>query len=249
MTTTAFNNLLSESRIPVAAVLTQSGRQWEAANLDRCFHNIAKTRKRSTYCHSRFCLSCHKLKDQKKYSAGLHAALYRAQTVQSAAHRDRLLFVTLPLSNCYPQELRHYASAAITSVRRLTTHRDLRAAEGWYAFLEVAVANEPDQDNVHIHAVFDVRGFSGSRYVSRQRWTDLWVEAAGPHAREVDVGDVRDIQATARYITARDKYIGYAELATSDPARFIRRADALHNLRGMYMSAGTLASAGTLQVN
>jgi hypothetical protein len=33
------------------------------------------------------------------------------------------------------------------------------------------------------------------------------------------------------------------------PPRFIQRADALHNLRGRYMSAGMMASPQTLVVN
>jgi hypothetical protein len=37
--------------------------------------------------------------------------------------------------------------------------RNLRAAAGWFTWLEIAEdPREPDQENVHIHAVLDMRG-------------------------------------------------------------------------------------------
>ncbi len=93
--------------------------------------------------------------------------------------RARWLFLTLTVRNCRIHELRATITAMNQAWNRLRLRQEFRLVTGWLRTTEVT-QGAGGSAHPHFHALLMTSPsyFNGRNYVTQNRWTEVWREAA-----------------------------------------------------------------------
>lgn len=142
----------------------------------------------ASFCRQRLCPMC-------QWRRSLKLGGQARQVVQWVEQRQpvRWLMLTVTLKNVSAAELSATVTHLHNSLTRLT-HRQAWPAIGWLRATEVTYNATKDTYHPHMHILLCVKPsyFKGGKYLSADKWQQLWREAARlDYAPSIDIHVVR----------------------------------------------------------
>jgi hypothetical protein len=219
---------LYRRNLALAAALAPHSAEY-ARSLSRCSHPIVSRwgavgtpvnpndapSRHAYYCQSPACLMCRRLK-----AADARAVLlYRLHC--PLPEGSQILFGTFATVNVTTSKLGAHAerlSRAWAKFRRILARLSVC---GTYRSLELVTADDPDYENLHVHAVI-----VAALGISPDKLKDLWYTCAGRIARDANVQAAWSVNRVARYCCkSRPGYYlqNDGRVGIEDPARYVER--------------------------
>lgn len=105
--------------------------------------------------------------------------------------KARFIFLTLTVRNCSLDELRSKLTWMHKSWQKLVKRKEFAPVDGWIRSVEVTRGHD-NTAHPHYHCLLMVKPsyFTGDRYVSQQRWSEVWRDCL-----EVEYNPVVDVRA------------------------------------------------------
>ncbi|MGG4156894.1 MULTISPECIES: protein rep [Bacteria] len=157
---------------------------------NECPSGHKKQLTRAYFCKVRLCPLC-----SWRRSLKLVQQLKRVAHETNKQQKVKWLFLTLTVRNVRGSELPEEITNLFKAWQRLSQRKVFRnSVAGWFRALEVSRNNEDWTYHPHLHVLLAVKlsYFSGSHYISQQKWSELWQEAL--RVEYVPVVDIRKIR-------------------------------------------------------
>jgi plasmid rolling circle replication initiator protein Rep len=176
-----------ENASSVAGLYRQAGIDARANRMDDCAkqlwfalqaseHGELRFRLKSArFCRQRLCPVC-----QWRRMLMWRARFFkRLPTILQDHPKARWIFVTLTVKNCPLTDLRTTIQGMSTAWNRFAAYKDFPAL-GWVRSLEVTRNPETKYAHPHYHVLMMVQPsyFSSKKYLSHQKWRELWQKSA-----------------------------------------------------------------------
>lgn len=180
------------------------------------------------FCRVRHCPVC-QWRRSLKWKARAYAAI--PKVVQDFPNH-RWIFLTLTVRNCPIEELRMTLAEMHQAFKRLVRNKAW-CAQGWIKSTEITKGqDELAHPHFHILLMVPPSYFSGAKYLSHQKWTDLWQQAL-----QIDyqpILDVRAIKTTEDPVVLIPEILKYQTKASdliADQDWLLDLTDQLHRSR------------------
>lgn len=153
------------------------------------------------FCRVRLCPICQWRRSLKTFA--------QMSQVLDVAKADgyQFIFLTLTMRNCSAEELSEELTHILLSFNRLMKYKDVqKVVKGFYRGCEVTHNVRTDEYHPHIHAILAVKStyFTGSYYLSQEKWTDFWKRAL--QVEYTPIVDVRRCRGGSKAIAEACKY-------------------------------------------
>lgn len=153
------------------------------------------------FCRVRLCPIC-------QWRRSLKTFAQMSQVLEIAkADGYQFLFLTLTIKNCNADDLSDELTHILLSFNRLMKYKDVqKVVKGYYRGCEVTHNIKTDEYHPHLHVILAVNKsyFSGSSYISHEKWTTMWQRAL-----QVDytpIVDIRKCRGGSRVTAEACKY-------------------------------------------
>lgn len=153
------------------------------------------------FCRVRLCPICQWRRSLKTFA--------QMSQVLDVAKSDgyQFIFLTLTMRNCSAEELSDELTHILLSFNRLMKYKDVqKVVKGFYRGCEVTHNVRTDEYHPHIHAILAVKStyFTGSYYLSQEKWTDFWKRAL--QVEYTPIVDIRRCRGGSKAIAEACKY-------------------------------------------
>lgn len=180
------------------------------------------------FCRIRYCSVC-----QWRRSLQWKARAYKTiPSVVSDFPKDRWLFLTLTVKNCPVDCLRETLNEMHLSFKRLTKLKEWYV-RGWIKSTEVTLGQD-GLAHPHFHCLLMVPAsyFSGSYYLSHDKWVELWQRSLRVnYVPVVDIKTIKKADNPTILIPEILKYQTKADDLTADRDWLIELTKQLHKTR------------------
>lgn len=163
----------------------------------------------ANFCRVRLCPMCQWRRSLKTFGQAI-------DVLRELGDKWRYVFLTLTLRNVSGGELDTTVTHMMQSWQRLSQTKDYKAAvHGHMRTLEITHNLADNTYHPHMHALLAVRPsyYSGQRYMSQARWTELWQRSARldytpiVHVESCKGTQPHQIAETAKYAVKSGDYI------------------------------------------